>query len=182
MTIVRRLAIVLAAAGGLLGAGVQAADPELTVTPVARDGQLLVSFALVDGLTADMRDAIQSGLATSFSYDVELRRAAATWFDQTLASLTITASVRFDNLTRRYQLARSFDGRVEDARPTEGEEDVRRWLTEFERMPLAATSALELNGEYYVRVRANARPRNTWFPWPWENGSITGQAQYTYIP
>lgn len=182
MTIVRRLAIVLAAAGVLLGAGVQAADPELTVTPVARDGQLLVSFALVDGLTPDMRDAIQSGLATSFSYDVELRRAAATWFDQTLASLTITASVRFDNLTRRYQLARSFDGRVEDARPTEDEEDVRRWLTEFERVPLAATSALELNGEYYVRVRANARPRNTWFPWPWDNGSITGQAQYTYIP
>ncbi len=177
-----RLAVVLALAGALFASGVRAAGPELTITPVARDGQLLVSFALVDGLTPDMRDAIQSGLATSFSYDVELRRATATWFDQTLASLTITASVRFDNLTRRYQLARSFDGRVEDARPTEDEEEVRSWLTEFERVPLTATSALEVNGEYYIRVRANARPRNTWFPWPWDDGSITGQAQYTFIP
>ena len=40
-------------------------DPDLTVTPIARDGQVVVSFDLSDGFTPDVRDAIQSGLSTN---------------------------------------------------------------------------------------------------------------------
>lgn len=156
-----------------------AADPDLTVTPIARDGQVVVSFDLSDGFTADVRDAIQSGLATTFSYDLDLRRGSAL-FDRTVASVTITAIVRFDNLTRRYQMSRMVDGKVEDARPTEDQNAVRAWLTHFERIPLSATAALETNGEYYVRVRARTRPRNAWVMWPW-GGTALGQAKFTFI-
>jgi hypothetical protein len=155
------------------------ADPDLTVTPVARDGQVVVSFDLSDGFTPEVRDAIQSGLATTFSYDVDLRRASAL-FDRTVASVTITAIVRFDNLTRRYQMSRTVDGRVEDARPTEDQNAVRVWLTHFERIPVAATAVLEANGEYYVRVRARTRPHNAWFVWPW-GGTALGQATFTFV-
>jgi hypothetical protein len=41
---------------------------------------------------------------------------------------------------------------------------------------------IETNGEYYVRVRANARPRNTLFFWPWTSGSTFGRAKFTLIP
>jgi hypothetical protein len=160
-----------------VGAG---GDPDLTVTPIARDGQVVVSFDLSDGFTAEVRDAIQSGLSTTFSYDVDLRRGAAL-FDRTVASVTITAMVRFDNLTRRYQMSRTVDGRVEDARPTEDQEAVRQWMTRFDRVPVSATTALEANGEYYVRVRAVARPRKAWFVWPWERGAVLGDAKFTFI-
>jgi hypothetical protein len=155
------------------------ADPDLSVTPIARDGQVVVSFELSDGFTPEVRDAIQSGLSTSFSYEVALRRDA-TLFDRTVASVTITAMVRFDNLTRRYQMSRTIDGRVEDARPTEDVNAVRAWMTHFERVPLSATAALEANGEYYVRVRAHTRPHNAWFFWPW-GGTALGQAKFTFI-
>jgi hypothetical protein len=154
-------------------------EPDLKVTPIARDGQVLVSFDLSDGFTSDVRDAIQSGLATTFSYDVDLRRGA-TLFDRTIAAVTITATVRFDNLTRRYQMSRSLDGRVEDARPTEDQDAVRGWMTHFERILLSKTAALETNGEYDVRVRAHTRPRNTWFFWPW-SGTVLGHAKFTFI-
>ena len=153
--------------------------PDLTVTPIARDGQVVVSFDLSDGFTAEVRDAIQSGLATTFSYDVDLRRGSAL-FDRTVASVTITAMVRFDNLTRRYQMSRMVDGRVEEARPTEDLEAVRAWMTHVERIPLSATAALEANGEYYVRVRARTRPHNAWFIWPW-GGTALGLAKFTFI-
>ena len=162
-------------------AAVRAQAPEVSVTPIARDGQVLVSFDLTDAFSSDVRDAIQSGLATTFWYDVELRRAS-TLLDRTVAAVTVEASVRFDNLTRRYQISRTVDGRVEDARPTEDQEAVRRWLTHFEQVPLSNTSALETNGEYYVRVRAHTRPRNTWFFWPWDRGGVFGQAKFTFIP
>jgi len=154
-------------------------DPDLTVTPIARDGQVVVSFDLSDGFTPEVRDAIQSGLATTFSYEVDLRRGSAL-FDRTVASVTITAIVHFDNLTRRYQMSRAVDGRVEDARPTEDQNAVRAWMTHFERIPLSATAALETNGEYYVRVRAHTRPHNAWFFWPW-GGTALGQATFTFI-
>ena len=166
----------------LLAAVVAHADgPDLIVTPIARDGQLLVSFELSDGLTPDVRDAIQSGLPTTFSYEIDVKRGAA-WFDRTIVSVTITASVRFDNLTRRYQMSRTVDGRVEDARPTENQDAVREWMTRFERIPVSATAALETNGEYYVTVRALARPRVSWFFWPWDRGSVLGNAKFTFIP
>ncbi len=167
---------ILVLAGVLRAAGV---DPDLTVTPIARDGQVVVSFDLSDGYTAEVRDAIQSGLSTTFSYEVDLRRGS-TLIDRTVASVTITAVVRFDNLTRRYQMSRTVDGRVEDARPTEDSNAVRAWMTHFERIPLSATSSLENNGEYYVRVRAHTRPHNAWFFWPW-GGTVFGQAKFTFI-
>src|SRR5260221_9298136 len=127
-------ALVLAGAARLNDA------PDIVVTPLARDGQVLVSFQLSDGLSADVRDAIQSGLPTTFSYELELHRDTAIWFDRTIAGLTIAATVRFDNLTRRYQMSRSLDARVDDARPTEDLEAVRRGMTKFESVPLCATS------------------------------------------
>jgi hypothetical protein len=164
----------------LLGA-VTHAEPDLSVTPIARDGQVLVSFELSDGITDDVRDAIQSGLPTTFSYEIELRRGSAL-FDRTVASVTITAMVRFDNLTRRYQMSRTVDGRVEDARPTEDLDAMRRWMTRFDRIPISTTSTLETNGEYYVRIRAHTRPHNSWFFWPWDRGSVLGHAKFTFIP
>src|ERR1700737_4491521 len=92
--------------------------PDVSVMPVAGDGQVLLTFDLSDGFTADVHDAIQSGLPTTFSYVVELRQGTATWFDRTLSAVAIAATVRFDNLTRRYQMSRSFGGGVEDARAT----------------------------------------------------------------
>ena len=165
-----------------LGVVVRAGEPDLSVTPLARDGRVLVSFELSDGFTEEVRDAIQSGLATTFSYELELRHGTAAWFDRTLAAVTITATVRFDNLTRRYQMSRTLDGRVEDARPTEDRNAVGRWMTRFEHVPLSTTSTLEANGEYYVRVRAHTRPRNAWFFWPWDRGLVLGRAKFTFLP
>ena len=160
---------------------VLAEGPDLKVTPLQRDGQVLVSFELSDGVTPDVRDAIQSGLATTFSYDIELKQGEAL-FDRTIAQVTISASVRFDNLTRRYQMSRAVDGRVEDARPTEDQDAVRQWLTRFDRVAISATTALEPNGEYYVRVRALARPRSNWLAWVWDRNAVLGNAKFTFIP
>jgi uncharacterized protein DUF4390 len=168
--------------GTAMAVGPVLADPaDIAVTPIARDNQVLVSFELTEGFTPEVRDAIQSGLPTTFSYEVELR-SASSWFDRTLATVRLTASVRFDNLTRRYQMSRTLDGRVEDARPTEDQDAVRRWMTHFDSVLLTSTTALEANGEYYVRVRAQQRPRSTWYYlWPWDSSAALGRAKFTFI-
>ena len=171
-----RVFVVFVALAGRVHAAADA--PDISVTPISRDGQVVVSFEMTDAFTPEVSDAIQSGLPTTFSYDVELRRNGL--LERTVASVTISATVRFDNLTRRYQMSRMVDGRLEDARPTEDQAAVRVWMTRFERLPLSATAALETNGEYSVRVRAHTRPHNAWFFWPW-SGTALGQAKFTFI-
>jgi len=160
------------------------ADPPdvVRVTPLARDGEVYVSFTLDGGVTDEVRETISSGLQTAFVYEFELRRNVPAWVDRTLATATVTASVQYDNLTRRHQLTRSVDGRVEAAQVTEDLNEVVRWLTTFNRLPLFSTSDLEPNAEYYVRVRARARPRSTWSLLPWDRGGAWGHAKFTFLP
>jgi hypothetical protein len=156
---------------------------DLRVTPLPRNGHVLVSFTLADAFDDDVRAAIRSGLPTTFTYDVSLRRAVSLWFDRTLAEATVSATVRYDNLTRRYQVTRMVNGRVESTpQVTDNEDTVRSLMTEFDRLPLFDTAPLEVNAEYYLRVRARTSPRNAWFIWPWGRHGASGRATFTFIP
>jgi hypothetical protein len=179
----KALWIVLVGLAMLPSTGLGASDAtDVTVTPIARDGQVQVSFDLSDGFTEDVRDAVRSGLPTTFTYTLELRRDAPVWFDTTLAEVTVSATARFDNLTRRYEMTRTVNGVVEHGGPTEDDGVVGRWMTHFERVPVSATSRLEANGEYYVRVRMQTHARNTWVVWPWDSSAALGNARFTFIP
>ena len=124
----------------------------MRIVPLVRDGHVLVSCELADGYTDDVRDFIQSGLQTTFSYTVELRMRVPAWVDKTLASAVVSTSVEYDNLTRRHTVSRLLDGRVQESQVIEDEAQVRKLLTTFDRLPLFRTAKLEPNREYYVLV------------------------------
>jgi hypothetical protein len=159
-----------------------AEDRVIRVTPLARDGQVLVSFVTDAAVNTETERAIQSGLPTTFTYDVELRRASTFWFDKLMGSARIAVTVRYDTLTRRYQVSLMQDGRVAESRSTESAEAVRRWVSVFQSLPLFSTRELRSNTEYYVRVRGRTSPRNTWSFWPWARPSAIGSASFTFLP
>ena len=94
-------------------------------------------------VTPAIEQAIASGLPTTFTYDVELRRPSTFWFDKLVASARIAVTVRFEPLTRRYHVTLLQDGRVAEERTTDSVEDVRRWVSVFERLPLFTTRELQ---------------------------------------
>jgi hypothetical protein len=153
----------------------------LRVVPLVRDGTVLISFNLDDGYTDEVRAAIKSGLRTTFTYTVDLRAQAPAWLDRTIASAVVSTAVQFDNLTRRHTVVRTIDGRVEEAHVVEDDAVVRRLVTTVDRIALFQTVRLEPNREYYVRVRAEVRPRNAAFVWPW-GGGRSAQTKFTFIP
>jgi hypothetical protein len=154
----------------------------LQVIPLQRDGEVLVSFKLDEALTDDVRAAIHSGLTIKFVYRVDLRRSSAVWVDRTIRSAIVTASVRYDTLTRVYHYSRAVDGRIEFADTTNKEDVAWNALTrDFARLSLFRGITLEPNADYYVRVRANASPRNSTFVWPWQGDHAMGFAKFTFI-
>jgi len=166
----------------LAAAGPQAFGQTLQVIPLPRDGEVLVSFKLDEELTDDIRAAIHSGLTIKFVYKVDLRRSSAVWLDRTIASAVVTATVRYDTLTRIYHYSRALDGRIEFADTTNKEDVAWSALTrDFARLSLFRGTSLEPNADYYVRVSANASPRNAAFVWPWRGDDAMGFAKFTFV-
>ena len=153
----------------------------LRVRPIQRDGQVLVTFALDGGLTDEMKAVVSSGLRTVFTYTVELKLKVPAWVDRTVATAVVSASVDYDNLTRRHTVSQAKNGRVEQSFVVEDPAEVAQMVTNFERLPLFDTKQLEANREYYVLVRADARPRSSAALWPW-SGTASGFARFTFIP
>ena len=153
----------------------------LRVRILPRDGQVLVTFALDGGLTDEMKAVVQSGLRTVFTYTVELKMKVPAWVDRTVATAVVSTSVDYDNLTRRHTVSQAKNGRVEQSFVVEDPAQVAQMVTNFDRLPLFDTKQLEANREYYVLVRADARPRSTPGLWPW-SGTASGFARFTFIP
>jgi hypothetical protein len=153
----------------------------IRIVPLVRGGNVLISFQMNDGFNDEVLAVIRSGLKTTFTYNIDLRTEVAGWIDRTIASTVVSTSVQFDNLTRRHTVVRTHDGRVQEAQVTDSDDQVRAWATTLERLPLFRSASLEPNREYYVQVRAEIRPRNATFVWPWGSGR-SAQAKFTFIP
>jgi hypothetical protein len=159
----------------------QTQSETLRVRPILKDGQVLVTFGLAGGLTEEMKAVVQSGLRTVFTYTVELKLRVPAWVDRTVASAVVSTSVDFDNLTRRHTVSQSRNGRVEQSFVLEDPAQVAQMVTQFDRLALFDTRTLEPNRDYYVLVRADARPRSNSSLWPW-SGTASGLARFTFIP
>ena len=176
-----RTPFVVVLAIAVLAWAVPAFAETLRVRPLVRNGQVLVSFALEQGFTDEVREVVKSGLRTTFTYTVELRLKVPAWVDRTMGIAVVSTTVEYDNLTRRHTVSRTLDGRMEESRVIEDEAIVRQLMTSFDRLALFDTKLLEENREYYVLVRAEARPRSGASLWPW-GGSTSGSAKFTFIP
>jgi len=175
MRVIKRPIVVLVV---FLLAAAPRAEESLRITPFISDGRVVVSFELNDAYNDGVREAIASGLRTTFTYQLELRTPA--WVDRTVATTIVATTDQYDNLTRRHTLTRTVDGRIEDVLVTEDDGVVKTWLTKWTRVPVSDTARLDPARDYYVRVTTHAKPLG---------GSllgltktITGQVKFTFVP
>jgi hypothetical protein len=162
----------------LLAAAAVRSQETLRITPFINDNRVVVSFELNDAYNDAVREAIASGLRTTFTYQLELRTPA--WIDRTVGTTIVATTDQYDNLTRRHTLTRTVDGRVQAVLVTEDDAVVKTWLTKWSRVPVADTRMLDATRDYYVRVTTRTRPFG---------GSllgvtktITGQVKFTFVP
>jgi hypothetical protein len=155
----------------------QAAE-SLRIVPFVVGNRVVVSFELNDAYSDAVRDAIASGLRTTFTYELELRTPG--WIDRTLGTTIVATTDVYDNLTRRHTLTRTVDGRVDDVLVTEDDAVVKSWLTKWQRVPVADTSRLDPARDYYVRVTTRTRPVGGSILGVTK--SITGQVKFTFVP
>jgi hypothetical protein len=176
---------VLALAFAVAMAVAVAADEDLRITPIASEGRVLVSFAVRDAWTLGMREVLQSGITLRFEYEVELKRPAPFWFfDPVLARAGVSSWAASDKLMGGYKVTRMRNGRTVRSERREQEADVRDGLTTVDQVALDPIEPMELNAEYYVKVRLTTSPRRSLSLWsilPFGRDEITGRQTFTYI-
>jgi hypothetical protein len=156
------------------------AEGTLRIVPLVRDEHVIVSVDLQNGYTDEVRQVINGGVRTTFTYDVDLKMIVPAWVDRTIATVVVTSVDHYDTLTRKHNLSRTVDGRVIGADQTESEAAAKKWLTSLENLTLCRTSRLDPHREYYVRISARVRPPGATLL-GWANG-VTNLAKFTFVP
>lgn len=161
----------------LVAATVVVSASSMRITPVVADDKVMATFAVPSVFTSEVREAVQSGMPVTLTFTAELRRTSTLWFDSTLASADVASTVKFDTLTGTYQVSKLRAGAVHWSQQTQKEEEMRLWMTEFERITLEDLRALSANGEYYIRVRARDNLPRGFSLWPFGRSEVSGRAE-----
>ena len=84
-------------------------SPQPRITEIrgqARGKEARVSFTLRKAFSPEMVEALKSGIEISFKTVVRVERVHRNWFNAKLGEITFSRSVRYDSLSRVYQLNR----------------------------------------------------------------------------
>lgn len=156
------------------------AEGTLRIVPLVRAEQVIVSIDLDNGYTEEVRQVINGGVRTTFTYSVDLKMIVPAWMDRTIATAVITTTDHYDTLTRVHNLSRSVDGRVVEVLATENEATAKKWLTSLNGLTLCRTTLLDPHRDYYVRISAHVRPPGATLL-GWATG-VTNLAKFTFVP
>ncbi|MEM6703447.1 MAG: DUF4390 domain-containing protein [Acidobacteriota bacterium] len=111
-------------------AGAQAKDARISDLLVTQEGSsLLVSFQLLDGLTEELVERIESGLPTGFSYRVRVERPRRWWLNKTVVASELQVVAMYNAITREYLINYKHDGKLIESRVVKSLEDLEREMT-----------------------------------------------------
>ena len=145
-----------------------AAEPTLAdLAPGYSDDTLVLSVRLLDGLTPDHLDGIESGIETTVEYRVQayLRRAGMP--DDLIVRRRIECVVRRDALARQYLLTRRIDGELVERRVTGDHGEMTDFLTRLTAVPVARRDELPASDDLYLRARCDLGLTWRFYLIPW---------------
>lgn len=104
------MTILLAILAGLFGAPTALASKaklnDIIVTNTRDD--LLIYLNVEGAFPQKMKEAVLSGVPSTFSYFIALYQKRSFWFDKKVADLTITHSIKFNRLKNEFTISRSW--------------------------------------------------------------------------
>ena len=136
---------------------------------------MVVSLQLRDAIDSARLEEIETGIESIVRYRVRLlRRRSGLLADEELVDVEIEACVRRDALSRQYTLTRRVDGDTVEKRMTADPEEMRRFLTSLDRVPIGPVDRIAAGEQYEVRARGDLGLiwRFYLIPWPSTTGWV----------
>jgi hypothetical protein len=113
---------------------------------------LLVYFTVTNCFTEEMVQAIENGISTSFLFFIRLYEKKDFWWDEEIASVTITHEIKYDNLRRVYVVKSPFANG--DVIQLTNFEEAKKLMSEIVGFKLVDLSSLGKGKRYKVSMMA----------------------------
>jgi hypothetical protein len=128
----------------------EASLTNITVSNTRDD--LLLYLNLEGAFSEKLKKVILSGVPATFSFLAKLNRVRNMWFDKDIADITVTHTIKYDNLKKEFIVRRSWRNNEPEVTKSFGE--AQKWMTEVNSLKIIPLGQLEKGQQYQLRTRA----------------------------
>ncbi len=137
----------------LLPIPVHAQDAKLTniIVTNTRD-DLLLYLSVKGAFPPKIEKTINSGVPATFSFYVNLYRKRLLWPDAKITEMTLSHTIKYDNLRQEYQVTRTWENHLSHS--VKSFQEAKKLMTEIDSLTVAALDHLEKGERYQIRAKA----------------------------
>ena len=128
----------------------EASLTNITVSNTRDD--LLLYLTLEDAFSEKLKKAILSGVPATFSFLAKLNSVRDIWFDKDIADITVTHTIKYDNLKKEFIVRRSW--RNNEPEVTKSFAEAQKWMSEVNSLKIIPLGQLEKGQQYQLRTKA----------------------------
>jgi len=140
------------------------AKPNISKVDLNTEKELITLNAeLTDAFNEKMKEAIESGVAMTFTYEVEFLKHSTVFGDEVVYQNEVTHTVQYDTLKKVYQFS-SQGKNVNREISTKHTEKYQELMLTLKDIPVAHVFKLDPEEKYYARVKAEMEAEGLWFP------------------
>ena len=118
---------------------------------------------LIGAFNAKIKEAIESGVAMTFTYEIEFLKNSSGFGDEVISENKVTHTVQYDTLKKVYQVS-SQGKNVNRKVATKSMEKYQELMLTLKDIPVAHIFKLDPEEKYYARVKAEMEAEGLWFP------------------
>jgi hypothetical protein len=113
---------------------------------------LLVYLTVEGAFREKMKEAILSGVPTTFSFLITLHRVRNLWKDKKISDITVSHTVKYNNLKKEFAVKRSW----ENGKPlvTQSFEEAQKRMAEIDGLKVVSLNKLDKGQRYQLGAMA----------------------------
>jgi hypothetical protein len=137
-----------------------------TISKVSLDTEkevVTLDAELIDAFNEKVKEAIESGVAMTFTYEIELLKQSSGFGDEVVSQNKVTHTIQYDTLKKIYQFS-SQGKNISRKISTKSMEKYQQLMLNLKEVPIAHTFKLDPEEKYYARVKAEMEAEGLWFP------------------
>ena len=140
------------------------AEPTISKISLNSEKELITLDAeLSDAFNESVTEAIESGVAMTFTYEIELRKQSSVFGDEVVSQNKVSHTIQYDTLKKVYQFT-SQGKNISRKISTKSKEIYQQLMLTLKDIPIAHIFKLDPEEKYYARAKAEMEAEGLWFP------------------
>ncbi len=127
-----------------------AAITDISVKTGATD--LLLSLKMEGAFQKKMEEAVLNGIPSTFSFLIKLKRQRTLWLDDTIRTLKVTHTIKYDSLKSEFRINRSWEG--DNPLTTNCFKEAQILMSEISGLKIVPLDQLQKGKRYRIKAKA----------------------------